>query len=235
MTRNQSESVGPSDTSSLLAEQLVCGLSLDRIVVSVSCPRQHAEEEGDRDSMMMGLMRKMQKQIDDMSQQMQVKDQPGEDNESVQSDLNSSEAGETSDETFGAQGGITPATLRSDVRAMQRAAERIAQFRSDDYDDEDDIIGGRTRTSGKKSGSLMTAADNIKKRIDWPHMHVQRVVAGEHVPVKYKELKMAEFVYGYLEMLDAHPDKWDREVMLGILKTLMRDAADFAWENAANF
>ena len=115
----------------------------------------------------------------------------------------------------GAMDVITPASLRSDVRAMQRATQRIAQYGTDDYDDEGDAYPTR-RSSGKKSGSLMTAADNVKTRIDWPHMHIKRVVAGSRVAVKYKDQKIAEFVLGFLNMLDARKGQWDKEVMLNI-------------------
>ena len=40
---------------------------------------------------------------------------------------------------------------------------------------------------------------------------------------------------GYLIMLDSSRGKWDKEVMLDILKMLLQDTVDFAWENARNF
>ena len=130
---------------------------------------------------------------------------------------------------------ITPETLRSDVRAMERAARRIARFNDDDSDGSEEATTSRRRSSGKKSGSLLVAAAKVKKAIDWPHMHVSRLVAGERVGVVYKELRIEEFVYGFLEMLDAPKAKWDRKVMMGILKMLMQDAMDFSWANARGF
>ena len=122
---------------------------------------------------------------------------------------------------------ITPETLRSDVRAMERAARRIARFNDDDSDDSEEATTSRRRSSGKKSGSLLVAAAKVKKAIDWPHMHVSRLVAGERVGVVYKELRIEEFVYGFLEMLDAPKAKWDRKVMMGILKMLMQGRHGF--------
>ena len=97
---------------------------------------------------------------------------------------------------MGPQEIITPASLRSDVRAMQRAAQRIAQFELEDFEEDGDLYPKR-RSAGKKSGSVMTVADNVKTRIDWPHMHIKR--AGSRVAIEYKELKVAKF----LNMLDA--------------------------------
>ena len=130
---------------------------------------------------------------------------------------------------------VTPAELRDDIRAMERAAKRIAQFREWDEEETDGTGTLNTRTNTKKSGSLMVAADKVKDTIDWPHMHIQRVSGGKRVGVQYKELTIAEFVFGFLEMLDAPKAKWDREVMLGILMFIMRDAIDFSWENARGF
>ena len=66
-------------------------------------------------------------------------------------------------------------------------------------------------------------------------MHVQRVVAGQRTAISYKELKVEEFVLGFLIMLDSPRGKWDKEVMLEILKMLLQDTVDFDWENARNF
>ena len=129
----------------------------------------------------------------------------------------------------------TPSTIRNDVRAMQRAAERIAQFRIDDSDDDDDIHISRSKKKGKKSGSMMLAAETVEERIDWPHMHVKRMVAGRRVPVPYKELKVDEFVYGFVQMLKSPKCEWNRDTMLDILGNLMEDSMDYAWENARAF
>ena len=202
--------------------------------------------EGGETDPMMHLMLQMKQQMDGMEQNMRQqmdgieermrRVETGGDNESVgaRSAREGAENNGISDEQVGALDVITPATLRSDVRAMQRAAQRIAQIDTDDLDD-DDIGYGNRRNNGKKSGCLLTAADNVKTRIDWPHMYVNRVSAGSRAAVTYKELRVEEFVLGFLMMLDAKKDKWDKEVMLEILKMFLQDTVDFAWENALNF
>ena len=130
---------------------------------------------------------------------------------------------------------VNARTLREDVRAMERAANRIAQFREMDLEDADDTTNGRTTSNGKKSGSLMVAADNVKKRIDWPHMHVKRLSGGDRVGVPFKQLRIEEFVFGFLAMLKAKKANWDKELMLDILQALMEDTMDFSWENARGY
>ena len=212
------------------------------------CERAMEEVEEENDGGMLPLMQQMKEQLDRMDADM--KEQMGVMNERVKRVEDNSASGGGAQMQAAAEAGvrgddersssdmqalITPASLRNDVRAMERAAQRIAQFRDDDDDDDEDTVGTRTRSSGKKSGSLLVAAGNIKKRIDWPHMYVSRVVNGDRVGVPYKQLRVEEFVYGYLEMLDTARNAWDREVMLAMLKMLMQDAMDFSWSNALNF
>ena len=149
----------------------------------------------------------MRQQMDGIEERMR-KVETGGDSESVRARpvRDADNENEVDGEQSAALDVITPATLRSDVRAMQRAAQRIAQIGTDDLDDDDLGYRGR-RNNGKKSGSLLTKADNIKTRIDWPHMYVNRVNGGATVAVGYKELKVEEFVLGYLMMLDARKDK----------------------------
>ena len=130
---------------------------------------------------------------------------------------------------------VHSATLRNDIRAMQRAAQRIAQFKDDQLEEDELGATNKSTSNGKKSGSLLVAADRVDNRIDWPHMYVTRGSAGSRIPVPYKELKVDEFVFGFLEMLDSPKFKWDREMMLKIFKMLMQDSMDFAWENARGF
>ena len=131
--------------------------------------------------------------------------------------------------------GITPQELRKDIRAMKKAAERIARIQSDDSDDEDSGTTKRSRANGKKSGSMMTSTEVVKDRIDWPHMYVKRVVGGARIGSAYKDLTVPEFVYGFLCMLESPKCKMDKEVMLGILRMLMQDAMDFSWEGVRAF
>ena len=129
----------------------------------------------------------------------------------------------------------TVADLRNDMRAMQKAVERMSQLSIKDSDDEDKTTTSRTKKNGKKSGSTMLATQIVDERIDWPQLYVVRTVAGNRTPVPYKELRIEEFVYGFLMMIDSPKCKWDRDVMLEILKMLMQDTMDFAWENARAF
>ena len=54
----------------------------------------------------------------------------------------------------------SPETLRRDRRLMREAAERLNRLRFEEDDDEQ-IGSDNTRTTGKKSGSVMTATDKV--------------------------------------------------------------------------
>ena len=128
----------------------------------------------------------------------------------------------------------TPDSLRRNIQLMAQAATRIAQMRSDEQDDVLDTIQG-IRARGKKSGSLLTAPDIVEKTIDWPHMHVRRVVNGKRKNLTYNDLSVEEFVYGYISMLKTSRNKMDRDTMIDLLQILMQDAMDFSWGNACGF
>ena len=210
------------------------------------CPHRDEPVEAAGENDIMSMLRKMQEKLDSfdgMKEQMdgivdrvsrvEFGSEGGSETQQTETQV---VAVERQDE--GASGStITPESLRSDVKAMQRAAQRIASYRMDDEDDfeEDEDNSDGTRKNGKKSGSLRLAADKVKRDIDWPHLHINRVVAGKRVPVAYKELRIEEFVFGFLEMLDSERRKWDRDLMLNILKMCMQDAMDFSWENARAF
>ena len=200
------------------------------------CRRQEeeeVEEEAAGPEDVWPLLRQMKKQMDSM--QKSIDDGKKKRVNVVEEEELDSEEEEGELQAVGGTDVITPATLRSDVRAMERAASRIAQFRELDLDDDDEDTISRGRNNGKKSGSVMVASDNVKKRIDWPHMHVQRMVHGKRENVPYKELKIDEFVYGFLVMLKQPKGKWDKDVMLDILCILMQDSMDFSWDNARSF
>ena len=142
-------------------------------------------------------------------------------------------------EQMGATGGedyVTPAALRKDIRAMRKAAERIERMQDTDSDDGlEDITTKKTSRNGKKSGTMLVASEVVKSRIDWPHMYVTRLTGGGREGVPYKQLRIEEFVYGFLLMLESPKCTWDKDTMLVILRMLMRDTMDFAWENARAF
>ena len=81
----------------------------------------------------------------------------------------------------------------------------------------------------------MTAADKVEKRIDWPHWYVRRLVGGKRKPLTFSELRIEEFVFGFLDMLDSPKCKWDYRMMTQILKHMMRDTMDFSWTSARSF
>ena len=126
-------------------------------------------------------------------------------------------------------------SLCQDMQLMSRAARRLARLRLDDSDDEEVEALDRTRNAGKKSGSVMTATDTVRKPIDWPHLYITRMNGGKQRNVTYSELQIDEFVYGFLCMLDAPNCKWDFRTMIAILKNLMQDSMEFTWASAASF
>ena len=130
---------------------------------------------------------------------------------------------------------VSPQSIRSNEQLMLRAANRLAQLQLDDSDNEDFTALRDSRNRGKKSGSLMTAAQKVKRTIDWPHLYVRRMVGDTRQPVNYNDLRVEEFVYGFLCMLDAPDCKWDYRMMTRILKHLMQDTIDFSWNNARAF
>ena len=62
-----------------------------------------------------------------------------------------------------------------------------------------------------------------------------RMVQGSQKPVPYKELKVEEFVYGFIKMLRAPNNKLDLLGMIDILSMIMQDTVDFSWNNARRF
>ena len=129
----------------------------------------------------------------------------------------------------------SPQTLREDARLMRQAANRLAHLQLDDSDDEDFGVFRNSRYHGKKSGAEMTATDKVEKRIDWPHWYVRRLVGGKRKPLTFSELRIEEFVFGFLDMLDSPKCKWDYRMMTQILKHMMRDTMDFSCTNARSF
>ena len=130
---------------------------------------------------------------------------------------------------------ITPEKLRKDTQLMARAADRLARIRLDEETLESEIQEGRTRSQGKKSGSTMLASELVKERIDWPHLHVKRLVAGKRKCVAYGELRIEEFVFGYLRMLKSPRSIMDKDKMIDLLEWLMQDTIDYSWTNVLSF
>ena len=193
-------------------------------------PEEHSED-------IMPILLSIQRRLDDIENRETQKQRAGEDNESVvgQQESNGSVSDMPGDTQLSVGDIITPSSLRKDAEAMQQAAQRMAQIQAEEAEEREYNTGTTSRSSGKKSGSLLVAADNVKARIDWPHMYVKRAAGGDRVGVPYKELTVEEFVFGFLAMLKSGKEKWEKDNMLDILQMLMQDATDFSWDNARNF
>ena len=118
---------------------------------------------------------------------------------------------------------------------MRQAVRRLERLRIREFDKAE--LDGQTtnKAAGKKSGSVLTATDKVVKHIDWPHMYVRRMVGGQRKEVAYNDLKVEEFVHGFLNMIAAPKNNMDYKGMLDILMNLMQDAMEFSWLNARSF
>ena len=153
------------------------------------------------------------------------------------------EAGQEEEESaLGAVGGAEPvensepSTLRKDIQLMARAARCLADIESDEGDEEDTDGLSRTCSRGKiKSGSAMVASDVVKKRIDWPHLHVTRLCGGRRRNVTYSELRLDEFALGFLTMIQKPGNNMNVTLMIRILQMVLQDSMDFSWSNALSF
>ena len=131
--------------------------------------------------------------------------------------------------------GATPDSLRRDMRLMRQAAARLARLETDDSDDDIGSAIPRQRSNGKKSGATLTANDSIEKTIDWPHFHVKRMAAGKRKVVQFGELRVEEFVYGFIAMLKAPKSKLQFRDMIDMLQNMMQDTMEFSWPSALTF
>ena len=202
------------------------------------CRQVAAEAEGatgatneDIMNMLIGMETRMSAVEQAQQTQNRARDRPDE----VSNDSESSvDAGEE-EATQGAGENTTPDTLRQDIRAMSRAAERLAQFSMEEDLEADDLGLPRQRLQGRKSGSLMLKSDNVKQRVDWPHMHTHRMVTGRRKCVAFADLRIEEFVCGFVGMLRDPRSKLNKDLMLELLEMLMEDTIDFSWSNALGF
>ena len=130
---------------------------------------------------------------------------------------------------------ITPTTLRQRAPLMKKAADRLTRVRWQDDDSETTAETTRNKSGGKKSGSILVAAETVEERIDWPHMYVTRMAAGKRKGVSYSDLTSEEFVLGYVHMLQAPHCNWDTKEMLTLLGVVMQHSVEYSWENARAF
>ena len=129
----------------------------------------------------------------------------------------------------------SPETMRMDSRLMQDAARRLRRLELAQQGEDDLRALGSTKTAGKRSGSVMTATDKVVRTVDWPHMHVRRMAAGKLKGIHCNELKVEEFVFGFLNMIEMPGNDMDFRRMLNILRDPMQDAMEFSWPSARRF
>ena len=126
-------------------------------------------------------------------------------------------------------GDMTPALLRRNTAIMNRAADRLARVRELDDEVETTTDGRKTRTGGKKSGSMIVAGESVIERIDWPHMYVTRMTNGRRKGVAYTDLRAEEFSYGFMAMIESPLCTWDYRVMTRVFRIVMQDAMNISW------
>ena len=125
----------------------------------------------------------------------------------------------------------TPETLRMDPATMADVAAKMAEWGL--QEDVGDTPRQGTHPWGirrKKSGTVSTGTDVIKKSIDWPHFHIRK--GPTRTPPEFKQLTSEEFVVGFIRMIRSPGSTYDNDRMLEILQEVMEDAADFGWEKA---
>ena len=99
----------------------------------------------------------------------------------------------------------SPESLRRDTVIMRQASRRLARLRQEDWKEGEDVQMPGARLTSKKSGWVMTVADIVIKRINWPHFYIKRISDATRKGVVFKELKVKEFVFGFLCMLEPTP------------------------------
>ena len=187
-----------------------------------------------------GMQMDMRTQMEGMEQRMQSVENGGlsvaeEVEEEEESEEDSEEIEEQEEQQIAVR--ATPENLRKNTRLMARAADRLARLRLDEEMAESDVHAAKTRKQGKKSGSIMLASDVIEESIDWPHLHVKRAVGSRRKCVPYTDLRVEEFVFGFIAMIRSPKASatMDKEQMITLLQCLMQDAMDYNWANARGF
>ena len=217
-----------SDAEDVVSEDLVSEQGEDQTMMELMLEMR--QKMGEMDTNMNQKMGEMDTRMQKIEESRADQQQPADQSGSVDLPEQAVEAGATGSSE------ATPVSLRQDLQLMCQAAVKLAKLQAEDSD-EDDITGiPKSKTNGKKSGANMTAADTIRKRIDWPHFYVNRMTGGtRRKGVTCSELRVEEFVYGFLNMLAAAHGKWDYAEMIELLKSMMQDAMEFSWTNALTF
>ena len=131
----------------------------------------------------------------------------------------------------------SPETLRRDRRLMREATRRLGRLTLREFEADEQNGESNAKTTGKRSGSVMTATDKVVHTVDWPHMYIRRIIGGKRKGVSFADLAIDEFVYGFLTMLEApkNAGTMDFRGMIRLLKNLMQDSMEFSWANARGF
>ena len=88
----------------------------------------------------------------------------------------------------------------------------------------------RTGNNAGKSQGQLDHNTRILNPQEWPHLHVPFGLSRK----RFKDLSTAEFVYGYLDIVNSEtPDK--QALMMQHLMSLMRLASKYVWEAVLSF
>jgi hypothetical protein len=90
----------------------------------------------------------------------------------------------------------------------------------------------KSKSKPKKSGRVRTTEEVIMHDVEWPHFHVYRGAALD--PAVYDDMRVDEFVYGYLQDALELPNGSKKRHMLQHLADLMGDSLEYGWESARN-
>ena len=122
------------------------------------------------------------------------------------------------------------------LRANQQMSDSVSQRMVDLglYEDgADNSSDSADRRKGKKSGLSRTVEDRVLREIDWPHFYIYR--GQDRRSPHFGELTLAEFLFGFLSMVNNPRNNLNKELMLSILKDMMLDATQFGWPQIRNY
>ena len=119
--------------------------------------------------------------------------------------------------------------FRNDQRINDAVNSRLVQLGLDDSDHSSESA----KKKGKKSGISRTVEDQVLREIDWPHLYVYR--GQDRKPATYNDLTLAEFIFGYISMINNPRNMLDKELMLHILRNMMLDTTQYGWVQVRNF
>ena len=119
--------------------------------------------------------------------------------------------------------------FRGDQRIADAVSNRLVQLGLDDSDHSSESA----KKKGKKSGISRTVEDQVLREIDWPHLYVYR--GQDRKPATYNDLTLAEFIFGYISMINNPRNMLDKEFMLQTLRNMMLDTTQYGWVQVRNF